>query len=252
MNVYTQLKEITSKRKVHMTLIDPASQKIKRSTEIAVEAEKAGTDFFMIGGSTSIDMKVMDETIKSIKNSTKTPVIIFPGSSSMISQYADAIYFMSLLNSRNPDFIIGHQVKAAPFLRKMGVETIPMGYLVFTPGMTVGKVGEADLIDRTDPDQAVSYALAAQMMGMKLIYLEAGSGSPETIDPKVVKAVREVTEVPLIVGGGIRSPEKASIIAEAGADIVVTGTIVEKTGKVLEALKPIVKAVKEIPPNNSF
>lgn len=250
MNVYTRLKETAAKRKVHMTLIDPASQNIKRSTEIAVEAEKAGTDFFMIGGSTSIDMKVMDETIKSIKSNTNTPVIIFPGSSSMISSYADAIYFMSLLNSRNPDFIIGHQVKAAPFLRKMGVETIPMGYLVFSPGMTVGKVGEANLIDNKSPEPAVSYALAAQMMGMKLIYLEAGSGSPETVDPKVVKAVKEVAEVPLIVGGGIRSAEKAALIASSGADIVVTGTIVEKTGKVMEALKPIVEAIKKIPVSN--
>ncbi len=245
MNVYSQIKSITEKRKVHMTLIDPASQNIRRSTEIAIEAEKAGTDFFMIGGSTSIDMNVMDETIKSIKKETKTPVIIFPGSSSMISRYADAIYFMSLLNSRNPDFIIGHQVKAAPILKKMGVETIPMGYLVFAPGMTVGKVGEANLIDNGNSDIAVAYALAAQMMGMKLIYLEAGSGSPETVNPDIVKAVRKITEVPLIVGGGIRSPEKASLIASAGADVVVTGTIVEKTSKVLEALKPIVEAVKE-------
>ncbi len=252
MNIYNQLKEATQKSKVHMTLIDPASQDTGRSTEIAVEAEKAGTDFFMIGGSTSIDMEVMDETIKSIKNRTKIPVIIFPGSSSQVSKHADAIYFMSLLNSRNPDFIIGHQVKAAPFLKKMGVETIPMGYLVFRPGMTVGKVGEADLIDNRNPEPAVSYALAAQMMGMKLIYLEAGSGSPETIDPKVVRAVSEVAEVPLIVGGGIRSPGKAAEIASAGADIVVTGTIVEKTERVLDALKPIIQAVKNVPQNNRF
>lgn len=252
MNIYAKLKETVGKEKVHMTLIDPASQNIKRSTEIAVEAESAGTDFIMIGGSTSIDMKVMDETIKSIKSHTKIPVIIFPGSSSMISKYADAIYFMSLLNSRNPDFIIGHQVKAAPYLKKMGVETIPMGYLVFYPGMTVGKVGEAELLDNRNPDSAISYALAAQMMGMRLIYLEAGSGSPETVGSRVVSAVREVAEVPLIVGGGIRTPETAAEIANAGADIVVTGTIVEKTGKVKEALQPIIEAIKKVPPNNTF
>lgn len=252
MNIYNHLKDTAKKSKVHMTLIDPASQNTKRSTEIAVEAEKAGTDFFMIGGSTSIDMKVMDETIKNIKDRTKTPAIIFPGSSSMISRYADAIYFMSLLNSRNPDFIIGHQVKAAPFLKKMGVETIPMGYLVFKPGMTVGKVGEANLIDNKSPEPAVSYALAAQMIGMRLIYLEAGSGSPETIDPLVVSAVKKVAEVPLIVGGGIRDAGKAAEIASAGADIVVTGTIVEKTGKVRESLQPIIEAIKKIPQNNRF
>lgn len=229
-----------------MTLIDPASQDISRSTEIAVEAERAGTDFLMIGGSTSIDMKSMDDTIENIKKKTTKPVIIFPGSSSMISGHADAIYFMSLLNSRNPDFIVGHQVKAAPYLKKMGIETIPMGYLVFDPGMTVGKVGEADLIDNKKEDSAIAYSLAAQMMGMKLIYLEAGSGAPVTVNPKIVRAVKSQIDVPLIVGGGIRTRESASLIAKAGADIVVTGTIVEKADKVYDALKPIIQEIKSV------
>lgn len=246
MTIYSQICDLTKKRKVHMTLIDPASQNISRSTEIAVEAEKAGTDFLMIGGSTSIDMRAMDETIESIKSQTERPVIIFPGSSSMISRYADAIYFMSLLNSRNPNFIIGHQVKAAPYLKNMGIETIPMGYLVFDPGMTVGKVGEADLIDNQKEDSAVAYSLAAQMMGMRLIYLEAGSGAPVTVNPKIVRAVKSQIDVPLVVGGGIRTREKASIIAKAGADIVVTGTIVEKAEKVYDALKPIIQEIKSI------
>ncbi len=246
MTIYDQIYDLTRKRKVHMTLIDPASQNVSRSTEIAVEAERAGTDFFMIGGSTSIDMKVMDDTIERIKKETTKPVIIFPGSSSMISRYADAIYFMSLLNSRNPNFIIGHQVKAAPFLKKMGVETIPMGYLVFDPGMTVGKVGEADLIDNKNEDSAIAYSLAAQMMGMRLIYLEAGSGAPVTVNPKIVKAVKSQITVPLIVGGGIRTRENASLVANAGADIVVTGTIVEKTEKVYDALEPIIREIKSV------
>ena len=246
MNIYSQICELAKKRKVHMTLIDPASQDVRRSTEIAVEAERAGTDFLMIGGSTSIDMKAMDDTIENIKKKTTKPVIIFPGSSSMISRFADAIYFMSLLNSRNPDFIVGHQVKAAPYLKKMGIETIPMGYLVFDPGMTVGKVGEADLIDNGKEDSAIAYSLAAQMMGMKLVYLEAGSGAPVTVNPKIVRAVKSQIEVPLIVGGGIRTRESASLIAKAGADIVVTGTIVEKAEKVYEALKPIIQEIKSV------
>ncbi len=246
MKIYSQICELARNRKVHMTLIDPASQDISRSTEIAVEAERAGTDFLMIGGSTSIDMKSMDDTIENIKKKTTKPVIIFPGSSSMISGHADAIYFMSLLNSRNPDFIVGHQVKAAPYLKKMGIETIPMGYLVFDPGMTVGKVGEADLIDNKKEDSAIAYSLAAQMMGMKLIYLEAGSGAPVTVNPKIVRAVKSQIDVPLIVGGGIRTRESASLIAKAGADIVVTGTIVEKADKVYDALKPIIQEIKSV------
>lgn len=252
MNVLSRINNLSKRRKVHMTLIDPASQDLDRSTRIAIEAERAGTDFFMIGGSTAIDMKSMDDTIRSIKKNTSRPVIIFPGSSAMISAYADAIYFMSLLNSRNPDFIVGHQVKAAPYLKKMGIEIIPMGYLVFDPGMTVGRVGEANLIDNDNEESAVAYSLAAQMMGMKLVYLEAGSGSPVTVNPNVVKAVKSQLQVPLIVGGGIRSPEKAELIAGAGADIVVTGTIVEQTDKVTEALRPIISAIKNTPKNNTF
>lgn len=252
MTVLSKIKTLSEERKIHMTLIDPASQDLERSTQIAVEAERAGTDFIMIGGSTEIDMAAMDLTISSIKKNTKTPVIIFPGSSSMISRHADAIYFMSLLNSRNPDFIIGHQVKAAPYLKKMGIETIPMGYLVFDPGMTVGRVGEANLIDNNDGALAVAYSLAAEMMGMQLVYLEAGSGSPVTVNPEIVKAVKSIVSIPLIVGGGIRSPEKAALIARAGADVVVTGTIVEHADKVTEALAPIVSAIKSTPRNNSF
>lgn len=252
MNVYAEILSLARKRKVHMTLIDPASQSVERSAVIAGEAEKAGTDFFMIGGSTQIDGKVMDETIKGIKSSTKRPVIIFPGSSSMISRYADAIYFMSLLNSRNPDFIMGHQVRAAPYLKAMGVETIPMGYLVFSPGMTVGKVGEANLIESNGADLAVAYSLAAQMIGMRLVYLEAGSGAPVTVNPKIVERVKGEISIPLIVGGGIRTPESASLIAAAGADIVVTGTIVERTERVMESLRPIVETIKKTPTSNTF
>ncbi len=243
MTVYSEILSLTKTRKVHMTLIDPASQDIDRSCEIAMEAEKAGTDFLMIGGSTEINEEAMDETIKEIRKKCLKKIIIFPGSSSMISRYADAIYFMSLMNSRNPEFIVGHQAKAAPYLKKMGIETIPMGYLVFHPGMTVGKVGEANLIDNDGMENAIGYSLTAEMMGMKLVYLEAGSGSPVTVNPEIVSEVKKKISIPLIVGGGIRTPENAKRIADSGADIIVTGTIAEKADKVRDALRPIIDAV---------
>ena len=244
MNVLLKITEKLKDEKIHMTLIDPASQDIDRSCEIAMEAEKAGTDFLMIGGSTEINEEAMDETIKEIRKKCLKKIIIFPGSSSMISRYADAIYFMSLMNSRNPEFIVGHQAKAAPYLKKMGIETIPMGYLVFHPGMTVGKVGEANLIDNDGMENAIGYSLTAEMMGMKLVYLEAGSGSPVTVNPEIVSEVKKKISNPLTVGGGIRTPENAKRIADSGADIIVTGTIAEKADKVRDALRPIIDAVK--------
>lgn len=245
MSVLSEIMKKSSREKIHMTLIDPASQSPERSSIIAAEAEKAGTDFFMIGGSTGITQEIMDECISEIKKHTHTKVIIFPGSSSMISKYADAIYFLSLLNSTDPEFIVRHQMKASQFLKSIAIETIAMGYLVFEPGMTVGKVGKVDLIGKNDRDQALSYALAAQFFGMKLIYFEAGSGASFHVSPSVISSVRPNIEIPLVVGGGIRSAECARKVSMAGADIIVTGTIAEKADNVYSALEPIIAAIKK-------
>jgi len=243
LTVLGTLKSLLERNPVHMTLIDPAAQTEDRSAQIAQEAENAGTDFFMIGGSTNINEEKMDSCIVAIKRVTTKPVIIFPGSSSMISRHADAIYFLSLLNSRNPEFIVGHQAKAAPALKKLGIETISMGYLVFEPGMTVGKTGEANLIGRNDPDTALSYAIAAELFGMDLIYLEAGSGSPVTVDPEIVRRVKQRVSIPVVVGGGIRSASSAKLVVSAGADVIVTGTVAERSSSVKESLSPIISAV---------
>lgn len=245
MKVIDLIRSKVKKEKIHMTLIDPAAQPVEKSAFIAKEADRAGTDFIMIGGSTEVDFKKMCDTINKIKRVTEKKVIIFPGSSSMISPEADAIYFMTLMNSNKPEYIMRHQVKAAPYLKQMRVETIPMGYLVFSPGMTVGKVGGAELIDRKDSETAISYALAAQMFGMKLVYLESGSGSPTYVDRDVVSRVKSEIDIPLLVGGGIRSKEAASDVSKAGADIIVTGTITEKTDHVFESLVPVIEGVKE-------
>lgn len=246
MNVLKEILDGIKNRKLHMTLIDPASQSPERSARIAHEAERAGTDYIMIGGSTMIDPAALRETITRIREQTGLKIIIFPGSASMVSDNADAIYFMSLLNSSTNEFIIRHQMLAAPVLKKIGLETISMGYIVFEPGMTVGKVGKADLVDREDSDTAVSYSLAAEMLGMKLIYLESGSGSPTYVSEDVVSSVHRSIGIPLIVGGGIRNPENARKIAEAGADIIVTGTVAEQAESIFEALEPIVSAIKTV------
>ncbi len=244
MTVLEDIKIECSKGKVHMTLIDPAAQDPDKSATIAGEAERAGTDFFMVGGSTDIDGKRLSRCIEGIKSSADKPVIIFPGSSSMISPLADAIYFMSLLNSKSIDFLMRHQVTAAVPLRKMKIETIPMGYIIVEPGMTVGRVGQADLVRRDDAASAVSYAVAAQMFGMSLVYLEAGSGSPEHVPGSIIRRVKESLDIPLIVGGGIRTPEASAEVARAGADVIVTGTVAERAQDVYSTLEPIIRAAK--------
>ncbi|MEM2192136.1 MAG: geranylgeranylglyceryl/heptaprenylglyceryl phosphate synthase, partial [Candidatus Hadarchaeales archaeon] len=163
-----------------------------------------------------------------------------------ITHYADAIFFMSLLNSRDPYFITGAQMRGAPLVKKFGLEPIPMAYILIEPGGTAGKVGKAELIPRDSPETAAAYALAAQYLGMSFVYLEAGSGVEEPVPVEMVRAVKKEIEIPLIVGGGIREPEAAEEIVKAGADIVVTGTVVEKATDRATELKKIIDAAKKV------
>lgn len=244
MSVYEKIYSKMGKQKLHMTLIDPATSGVQGSVKIAEQAERAGTDFILIGGSTNLSISEMDNATGAIKSRIETPVIIFPGSASMFTKLADAIFFMSLLNSRDREFIIDHQIKASRIVRQSGIESISMGYLIFEPGMTVGRVGKANLIGREDETLAVQYSLAAELLGMSIVYLEAGSGADKHISCDVVRAVKSNAKIPIIVGGGIRNEESSREIAQAGADIVVTGTITERTPDVYSKLKPIIESVK--------
>jgi phosphoglycerol geranylgeranyltransferase len=198
----------------------------------------------MVGGSSSLSMVEVDQTVREIKAMVEVPVILFPSGAGVVSPAADAIFFMSLLNSRLPRYLIREQKQAAPLLREAKLEPIPMGYLVVERGMRVGEVGKADLIPRHDTNEAVRYALAAQYLGMAIIYLEAGSGAPESVPTAMVTAVRQAVSILVAVGGGIQKPEQASAIAAAGADIIVTGTIVEREEGVEDALAQVISAVK--------
>ncbi len=226
-----------------MTLLDPDKQSAEEAGSLASAAAKAGTDAIMIGGSTGVTQDKVDATVLAIKTAAQVPTILFPASAANLSRHADALYFMSLLNSRDPRLIVGEQRRAAPIVKRWGLETIPMAYLVVEPGMRAGEVGRAEPIPRSEPELAVEYALAAQLLGMKLVYLEAGSGAPEPVPSAMIHAVREALDIPLIVGGGIRTPEAAAAVARAGADIVVTGTVVERS-KDGDALRRIIQAVK--------
>ncbi|MFO7792792.1 MAG: geranylgeranylglyceryl/heptaprenylglyceryl phosphate synthase [Candidatus Saliniplasma sp.] len=244
MNVMNYIKEKVSQETLHMGLIDPDEQKPSKAGEIAALLEESDSDAVMVGGSTGIEKEKLDKTVKKIRDSTDLPIILFPCGASMISPYADAIYFMSMLNSRDMTKVIGEQVIGAPIIKELGIEPLPMGYLIIEPGMTVGDVGKADLLPRNNPSITVSYSLAAQYLGMELIYLEAGSGAPEPVPKNIIESVKENIDVPLIVGGGIRSPEKAADIAKAGADIIVTGTVIEESKDLSDRLKGIISAIK--------
>lgn len=243
MKVKDYLLEKMAAGTIHMTLIDPDKQAPERAAAIAADAEALGTDAIMIGGSTDITQKNLDETAVAIKGSVSIPVIYFPSGAHALSANCDALYFMSMLNSRDVRMVIREQAMAAPIVKKLGIEPISMGYIIVEPGMKVGEVGKADLIRRDDPMSAVGYALAAEYLGMDLVYLEAGSGADMPVPSEMVGAVKGLTSIPLIVGGGIRSAEAAKAAKDAGANAVVTGTLVEVDGY-LQELEAVIASVK--------
>jgi phosphoglycerol geranylgeranyltransferase len=229
---------------LHMTLIDPDKLGPSECAEVAYLACRAGTDAIMVGGSTGIDFETLDRCVVAMKERIAIPIIQFPSHAKAISPNSDAIYFMSMLNSMDINFIIGEQMKAAKMIKEIGLETIPMGYVIVEPGMKVGETGSADPVKRDDNERAIGYALAAELLGMDLFYLEAGSGAPDPVSPEMVSEIVKFLSIPLVVGGGIRTEKAAREIAEAGASIVVTGTIVEESEDVEGILKRIISAVK--------
>ncbi|MGD9962779.1 MAG: geranylgeranylglyceryl/heptaprenylglyceryl phosphate synthase [Thermoplasmata archaeon] len=228
--------------RMHMTLIDPEKQSPEGSADIARKAGKLGTDAIMVGGSTGVTQENLDSAVDHIKKAVRLPVIYFPSGANAIAQRCDAIYFMSMLNSKNVKNITGEHSRGAPMIRKLGIETVSMGYVIVAPGMKVGEVGEADPVQRDDIARAVGYALTAEMFGMDLFYLEAGSGAPAPVPPEMVKAVRDSVKMPILVGGGLTEPSHIPPLVAAGADIFVTGTLVENGG-FESKLKKIVNAV---------
>jgi phosphoglycerol geranylgeranyltransferase len=245
MKVENFLRNSLKKRKLHLTLLDPEEQSPDKALDIAKEAIAGGTDGIMLGGSTT-NSSELDETTKILKENVEAPIILFPGNISGVSRYADAIFFMSLLNSTNPYWITGAQALGAPIIKKIGIETLSMGYLVVEPGGTVGWVGDAKLIPRSKPDIAVAYAMAAEFFGMKLLYLEAGSGAGKPVPEEMIAAVKKMTDIIVVVGGGIRTREDAARVAAAGADIVVTGTVVEDCFDIKNKIKEIVDGVRSV------
>src|SRR5271154_5392015 len=224
-------------------LIDPEDFTPQTASDVAKKVQALGASCIFIGGSTIADQAQLDQVVMSIKRDVTLPVLLFPGNITGISRHADAILFSSLLNSTNPYFLIGAQAIGSIQVMKSKLEAIPMGYLVFGDQSTTAFVGQVRPIPLDKPSIAVMYAMAAHYLGMRTLYLEAGSGADKTISPEVIAAVRKYYPGLLIVGGGITTPEAASKISKAGADVIVIGNMLETQG-FEPKLAAIVKAIK--------
>src|SRR5215217_1452773 len=211
---------------------------------IAKKAESLGASAVLVGGSSVIDQLELAEMVSHIKSLIKIPVILFPGNVTGVSPKADAILFSSLLNSESPYFITEAQALGALAVKKYGIEPLPTGYLIIGEGTTAWFVGQARAIPFNKSGIASMYSLSAQYLGMRFLYLEAGSGAVQNVSPQMVSAVRKHYEGILIVGGGIRTPETAKEIADAGADAIVIGTMIEKEGNWEDRFSSIINAIR--------
>jgi phosphoglycerol geranylgeranyltransferase len=222
------LEKIEKEGTIHMTLVDPEKVTPSSASRVAKDAESCDTAAIMVGGSTSVSSSHLDKVTKALKDSVEIPVILFPNNITGITRHADAIWFMSLLNSADPYFLMGAQVLGAPIIKKFGLEPIPLGYIIVGEGGTVSVVGKAVPIPYSKPELASAHALAAEYFGMRFVYLEAGSGVGNPVPADMVRAVKTATGLPLIVGGGIRTGEQVKDIVKAGASIIVTGNVLEE------------------------
>lgn len=226
----------------HLTLFDPEKLTPHVARRLALRVKEAGTAAAMVGGSTATSIYELDAIVKAIKSS-KLPVILFPSGISGLSQCADAVFFMSLLNSINPYYLSGAQALGAPFVKRYKLEPIPLAYLIVGEHTgAAGFVGNANPIPADKPELAAIYSLAAEYLGMRFAYLEAGSGAKDTVPPNMVKAVRENSKIHIVVGGGIRNPAQARSLVKAGAELIVTGTVLEQSS--IQRLRKIIHVLQ--------
>jgi len=237
------LEKIDAEKSIHITLIDPEKVTPTQASKIGENSRNSGTSAIMIGGSTFVSQTRLDGVVKAIKHAVKIPTILFPNNITGISRHADAIWFMSLLNSVDPYFLIGAQILGAPLVKKYRLEPIPMGYVIVGEGGTAGIVGKAIPVPYSKPELAAAHALAGQYLGMHFIYLEGGSGAKEPVPPEMIRIVKHYIDIPLIVGGGIKTKAQALAAASAGADVIVTGNVIE-TSDAKQRVSEIIEGIK--------
>ena len=241
MSIYDKFQD--KSRKKLAVLIDPDKPTDTQILSIVEKAKAADVDFFFVGGSLLVTDS-LDHCIKLIKANCDIPVLIFPGNSLQISKYCDGFLLLSLISGRNSEMLIGRHVIAAPYLKLYGNEIIPTGYMLIDSGKatSVSYMSDTTPIPHDKDDIAMCTALAGEMLGLKLIYLEAGSGALMPVSTSMISKVSQMIKIPLIVGGGIKTPEAAAEAVKAGADVIVIGTAFEKEP---ELLQQFAKAIHE-------
>jgi phosphoglycerol geranylgeranyltransferase len=238
MNILKKIEELRSAgRKQLAVLVDPDKAQgddLKRLGELAMDA---GVDYFFSGGSLLTTGNIHD-CVKGLKEYSNIPVVLFPGSVQQLTPDADAVLFLSLISGRNPEMLIGHQVTAAPIVKQLQIESIATGYILIESGnhTTVQYISNTTPIP-ADKDEIAAYtALAGELLGMKLIFAEAGSGALNPVSENMIRRMREELTIPLITGGGIRTPEKAVANCKAGADLIVVGNSIESDKSLIRRL----------------
>ena len=245
MNLYTSILEKKAKgKKLFAILIDPDKQKNSVLSLIVQKANEANVDYFFVGGSLLTNDN-LDECIKTIKNNSNIPVILFPGNAMQINKNADGILFLSLISGRNPELLIGKQVISAPILKQTSLEVISTGYMLIDSGKptTASYMSNTLPIPRNKNGIASSTAIAGEYLGMKLIYMDGGSGAEKPIEIDMIKQVSNQINIPLIVGGGICNAQKAIDNCNAGADLIVVGNAIEKNADLILEISKAVHSV---------
>jgi phosphoglycerol geranylgeranyltransferase len=239
--IYAHIVENASKQKLFALLVDPDKHDLNSLAWIGKNSDPEIVDFILVGG--SLVSGSVDETVKLLKENTEIPIILFPGNVLQITPRADAILLLSLISGRNPEYLIGNHVIAAPILKKTDLEIIPTAYILIENGRStsVEYMSNTKPIPADKPELTVATALAGEMLGHKLVYLEAGSGALETVNENMITEVSNHLSIPLIVGGGIHSAEQIRNIYKAGADMIVVGTAIEKNPAVLLKLMGSIK-----------
>ncbi len=240
----TLINELLKKyNKLHFSLIDPDSQPPEEAGKRAKACEEFGTNAILVGGSTVKDRKLMYDTVDAINRNVKIPIILFPNSAESISQNIEFILFMTLLNSLDNKYRFDEQARGALLVKEWGIKTISTGYAVVSTSKvptTIEKNVELDKISVNDIKKAVEYAVYGKMMGVSCVYFDAGSGAEKPISNKMIKAIRDNIDIPIIIGGGIRDGDTAKEKIDAGADVIVNGTVVEEDlGKLEDIIKKI-------------